>query len=643
MRYRVSSKTKGISTAQVGNLQKIANIPTSVQVFLNQLFELQEANNLFDSYAASIILSLTNWDKDTFYALLLQSLSSHLNLVTIESALLIQKNNNGISNFVLTFLDKEQQPVFIQVSTRNIYTQTHNSYKVIATLSACPKESQNSNDYYKLKNIIDHIPGYVVLIDQNHNIVFANKAFSNYFGSIKNGKCYEIMKQNKNTCTPCNPFEAFKTGTVSVTDWSPKDRPCAFRVYSYPFDDLNNNKLLLQVGLDITSDVKTQVALNQSEERYRTVSDNLSLGLAVMGKNQLIGLSNLRLQEWFGSNASRGKAFFNLFHDEKLHNPNSPDSPVRLTFETAENHECETSLIINNEQKFFRLSFLPIKTPKGNVRAVIAMLDDITERKKVEYRLAQVKRLEGLSILAAGIAHEINQPLSAVHLYSAGLKVLLEQKKDLSPDKIQERLDLILKEASKIKAIISNMRALALQEKIPDLELASLEHSFHEVKKLLSQQLNQQNIKLINHIDAENSFVLANKVQLEQVFLNIIKNSIDAFSKLNAPKDVNRIILVRSYCLAEPKQIILQFIDNGPGLKGDEDKIFNPFFSSSVTPQNMGLGLSIVHTFVESWGAEIIAQDLTQSPLINESNLPEFQEKRGSLFQITWTIKDNQE
>ena len=102
------------------------------------------------------------------------------------------------------------------------------------------------------------------------------------------------------------------------------------------------------------------------------------------------------------------------------------------------------------------------------VRALIMMVEDITDRLRMSRQLQRARKLEAMSTLAGGIAHEINQPLSALHLYAGGLQMLLEKQGELSSEVTQERLGLIIHEADKIRSIIAHMRSLVMQEgKVP--------------------------------------------------------------------------------------------------------------------------------------------------------------------------------
>lgn len=108
----------------------------------------------------------------------------------------------------------------------------------------------------------------------------------------------------------------------------------------------------------------------------------------------------------------------------------------------------------DGKEHIVRLVTCPVKSGKHSgkahvVRALIVMLEDITARLRMSQQLQRARKLEAASALAGGIAHEINQPLSALHLYASGLQMLMEKQGKLPPETTQERLSLIMAEAWK--------------------------------------------------------------------------------------------------------------------------------------------------------------------------------------------------
>jgi C4-dicarboxylate-specific signal transduction histidine kinase len=283
----------------------------------------------------------------------------------------------------------------------------------------------------------------------------------------------------------------------------------------------------------------------------------------------------------------------------------------RQTLEDKKNHERDFSpLTFTGEQRHFRLVSCPILARSGEAKGITMMLEDTTERHNVNQRLQQLHRLEAMGTLAGGVAHEINQPLSALHLYASGLHLLLEQQVDIPVSRIMERLSLILGQTEKIREIISHMRALVLHEATPSPEPVSVASGVEGALALVGSQLLAHGVRVASEIPVDTPKVRANRTQFEQVLINLLINAMHALDTVEREAKKIRISAEET---AEG-QVRIRVIDNGPGVQGVEEQIFTPFFSTKDPHQGMGLGLSIVHAFASAWGGEIRAHNNGAAP-----------------------------
>lgn len=248
------------------------------------------------------------------------------------------------------------------------------------------------------------------------------------------------------------------------------------------------------------------------------------------------------------------------------------------------------------------------RSKKPQVRAIIMMLEDITNRLRVNQQLQRARKLEAMNTLAGGIAHEINQPLSALHLYAGGLQMLLEKQRELPPETTRERLHLIMKEADKIRSIITHMRSLVMREKPAPLGAVSLEAGVRNVMAVMGHQFVARGVKALLDVPPGLPPVRANDVQLEQVLVNLLANALHAIDGDQAKGGrERRIVLIRARPAPETGGVRLEVADSGPGLGKGSEQIFDPFFTTKERHEGMGLGLSIVHGLVSLWGGEISA------------------------------------
>jgi PAS domain S-box-containing protein len=235
------------------------------------------------------------------------------------------------------------------------------------------------------------------------------------------------------------------------------------------------------------------------------------------------------------------------------------------------------------------------------------VVEDITAHKealqalrKRETELARVSNLTTLSELAASFAHEINQPLTAVTNNSnACLRLLASHR--LEPEVLHRALEQIIMDASRASAVVARLRAAIMKEPIEKIEL-KINDMIEEVLGQTGPELEQHKILLERRLTNALPLVLGDRVQLQQVLLNLITNSIEAMAPVaNRP----RLLVVESGS-DESENIFVVIRDSGIGLGSDADRIFASFFTTKAN--GMGMGLSISRSIVEGFGGRLWAK-----------------------------------
>ena len=208
-----------------------------------------------------------------------------------------------------------------------------------------------------------------------------------------------------------------------------------------------------------------------------------------------------------------------------------------------------------------------------------------TELKAMQAHLIQSEKLAGVGKLAAGVAHEINNPLTCVLTNSS---LLLG---DLPPDDPRrEDLQTIVDETLRCRKIVKGLLDFARQTK-PQKQNLDLNEVVEDVLSLVRNQASFQNIAIRTEMDPNLPSVLADADQMRQVVLNIILNAADAMPQGGA-------LRIHSYFEAKSKQVILRISDTGPGIPVEiQDKLFEPFFTTKRT--GTGLGLAIAYGIME--------------------------------------------
>ncbi|MDR0827284.1 MAG: PAS domain-containing protein [Desulfovibrio sp.] len=484
----------------------------------------------------------------------------------------------------------------------------------------------------RLDRIVDLLPCYVALVDSDHRIISHNAAFAKFFGDPGEKPCYAALRGQSKPCRICPPLCTDDKKGNSVMEWVQAKSGMAFRVHSYPFKEADGTHCILKAGFNITTSLHMRQALDLSEQSYRAITDNLSIGIALLDISQRVRAGNVRLGQWFGASFRLGERICGLAkcggqHERAVLDPKfyCPDCPFYESLQDGLSHEKEyASVFQNGKERTLRLVTCPVKaarTDKTQVRAMIMMLEDITGRLRINQQLQRARKVEAMNSLAGGIAHEINQPLSALHLYAGGLQMLLERDEHLPLAVTRERLNLIMREADKIRSIIANMRALVKQEGSTPLAAVSIPKAVSGVLSIMKHRTVLRKVHVRVDMPTSLPLALSNEVQLEQVLVNLLSNAMYALDSVSEGALKERCILLKASALPELKRVRLEVADSGPGIPEGSERIFDPFYTTRAGHGGMGLGLSIVYGLVSLWGGEI-------------SVAPHHQELGGAAFQL---------
>ena len=234
--------------------------------------------------------------------------------------------------------------------------------------------------------------------------------------------------------------------------------------------------------------------------------------------------------------------------------------------------------------------------------------------KETEGELAHVTRLTAMGELAASIAHEVNQPLTAVvNSGSACLRLLANR--NLEPDVLRRALEEIVADSTRASSVLARIRAF-IKKRPAEMGELDINEVIQEVLVLVRSEMHEHRVAIDRKLATGLPLVLADRVQLQQVMLNLIKNGIEA---MTAVADRPHLLCVQSG-IDESGDVLVAVSDCGTGLGLEADRVFTPFFTTKAN--GMGMGLSISRSLIESHGGRLWARPNSPHGAVLSFTLP---------------------
>lgn len=347
-------------------------------------------------------------------------------------------------------------------------------------------------------------------------------------------------------------------------------------------------------------EAKIKEAAGEWETTFNSITDLIS----IHGRDFRIVRVNKAFASMFKMNAQDiiGRPCYEIFHVGKQ----SPDGcPHKRAVETREAVRVE--FFEDKFQIYFEISVSPIFNEQGEVTATVHIAKDITARKKAEQQLRaayqqlketqqqliQSSKMAAMGQLAAGISHELNQPLTGIKGFAQAVLMDLGEESPLIGD-----IEKIIQQSDRIDNIIKNVRIFARKSDFT-MKKININQPIEDSLMLLSEQLRVHNITVNKSLSPDLPKIQGDPNQLQQAFLNIITNARDAIESSKNPEAGE--IAIKSYLCQDNSNIEIIFQDNGCGIHKEQlGNLFNPFFTTKGPDRGMGLGLAICYRIIES-------------------------------------------
>jgi PAS domain S-box-containing protein len=466
-----------------------------------------------------------------------------------------------------------------------------------------------------LRQTLDTIPGLVSKANSNGMMEHANRQLLAYFGKtteeMNSWSTNDVVHPDDLPRVTAEITHSFKTGTPFDSELRYRRADGVYRWFqgrSLPFRGANGEIAGWYFLLtDIEDRKRAEEALRESEHESRLIVDSIPGLIAVLDKSGEIYRVSQPLLDYLGRSQEQLRQWA---VDDTIH----PDDRAgylqafERAFAAGDPVEYEAARIrrFDGVYRWLTMRGRPLRDRHGHIVRWYFLLTEIDDRKRAEDALrqaqsdlARINRVTTIGELTASLAHEISQPISgAMTNANVGLRKLAGDNPNL--DEVRGIFARIARDAQRATEIISRTRS-QFEKGTPNQESLNVNEIIPETIALLRDQAARHSISIRTELAADLPQIIGDRVQLQQVVMNLIVNSIDAMKDVDGTRE-----LVVQSRRAENEQILVSFSDTGIGLPPQlAEQIFDPFFTTK--PHGTGMGLRISRSIIESHGGRLWA------------------------------------
>jgi two-component system NtrC family sensor kinase len=376
----------------------------------------------------------------------------------------------------------------------------------------------------------------------------------------------------------------------------------------------------IELSEDLAAEVAYRTRETESQRRFTAkIIDSLPVGLYVIDRDY-------RIQAW---NRKREVGVWGVSRDDVLGREvfevmsRQPRDLLKKEFDsvfaTGEMEQMEIESTALGELRHYRISKIPMRLFEDEITHVITIGEDITEWRSIQQQISQTEKLAAIGQLAAGVMHEINNPLATIGACSEALTLRLEELPPSAGGGFEEYLRIITSELDRCQDIVDGLLDFS-NPKAQAKRSASINSIVEDALFLVKHHDRFRRIRLVRRLEGSLPEIAANPKQLIQVFLALMINAIDSMEQEDT------LTVTTGPNPDRSDEVMVEFADTGEGIKREDlSKIFEPFFTTKGPGRGSGLGLSICYGIVQQHRGRIVVDS---------------QPGRGSTFRVFFPLTD---
>ncbi|HDG96972.1 MAG TPA: PAS domain-containing sensor histidine kinase [Desulfobacterales bacterium] len=469
----------------------------------------------------------------------------------------------------------------------------------------------------RIQGILNSLPYRIMVVNRDMTIDTVNQTFLEELGltpeEVIGQPCYRVRHSLDKPCNhygePCYLEEGFqkdkdRKSSTLYKEYTDENGNQRFEVSTIApiFDESGNLSQVLEISRDITERISLEREVEKAKTFFQNVIESTVDGIVVVDTKGKVLIFNEGMERLTGYSAEEiiNTGHLSSFYDietakenmrkmrSNLYGPPGKLNPTSMTITTKSGKKIPVTLsasIITIDGK--EVGSVGVFT---DMREILEMRKEL---KQAHLQLVQSEKIASVGRMAAGVAHEINNPLSGILIYAELLKEALQNNPQHLKD-IQEIIDQTLR----CKKIVADLLEFSRQS-IGKTSAFSVDQLVTKSLNLLVNQASFQDIDVITEIESDMPEMIGDFGQLQQVLTNLFINAADAMQGKGT-------LTVRARFDQKEKKFILQVADTGPGIPEHlRDKIFDIFFTTKPVGKGTGLGLSISQNIINLHGGNI--------------------------------------